>query len=161
METIPSPAENEDRFYPDQTDLRWQLAIFTTLYIAIAELIVIAVSVEYIGIGILSYIIFFILALSTFYTRHFVKIGPKLYIDKNHTYLRVVSAQKDEKIFIKDIKNYSYFECYKNPSEYPFLSTCVQLNLHNGNQVEFFAFFRGADLIIKNKMKSLGIEKKS
>ena len=72
-----------------------------------------------------------------------------------------VASKKSKDMFTYRNNDYDYFNCYENPMKYPFLCLCVQLFLHNGQTVEFFAFMKGAQVIIDDKMSLLKIIKKS
>ena len=148
----------EQPFYPDQSEKCWQYVYIAAIILGLSVLLHIAV---YATEGkMIFFAMFFITLAYILYVWYFIRKSPKLYIDKAHTYLHIKSPLKDEIIYLKDIQNYDYFNCYGNFSEYPFLSLCIQLILYNGHKVEFFAFMRGAQMIIDNKMVSLGIAKK-
>lgn len=151
-------SEDEQPFYPDQSEKYWQYIIFSAVVSGLSLLFYLSVYANE-GNAFL-FLMFFLTLLYVLYIGYFIKKSPKLYIDKAHTYLRIKSPLKDEIIYLKDIKNYNYFCCYSDPLKYPFLCLCVQLFLHNGQKIEFFAFMKGARQIIDNKMSSLGLIKK-
>ena len=150
-------AENEQRFYPDDGDTGWLYAICMAVITYLGLLLFMAIHAKG-GNGILFFLFFTLLAYVS-YIGCFMRKSPKLYIDKAHTYLRVKSSEKDEIIYLTDIKNYDYFNCYTRPLQYPFLCLCVRIFLHNGQKVEFFAFMKGAQRDIENKMSELGVTK--
>lgn len=157
--TISAIAENEEPFYPDKSEMRWSFVLFATIFCGLSLLLFMAMH-EPEGRGILLSM-FFVTSGYVIYLVYYMWHAPKLYTDKAHTYLRIKSSIKNEIISLADIESYDYFNCYENPMKYPFLCLCVQLLLHNGRTVEFFAFMKGAQIIIDNKMSLLGITKKS
>lgn len=151
-------SENEQPFYPDQEEKCWQYIIYIAIIFGLSLLVYVAIHAT--GGQVFLFLMFFITLVYVLYIGYFIKTSPRLYIDKAHTYLRIQSSLKDEIVYLNDIQSYKYFTCYANPLKYPFLCLCVQLFLYNGQNVEFFAFMRGAQIIIDNKMSSLGLMKK-
>ncbi len=149
---------DEQPFYPDQGERCWQHIIFIATVSGLLLLFYISTHANE-GQAFV-FLLFLILLVYVLYVGYFIKKSSRLYINDAHTYLRIKSPLKDEIIYLKDIQSYNYFMCYKNPVKYPFLCLCIQLFLHNGKKVEFFAFMRGAQIIIDNKLSSLGLIKK-
>ena len=151
-------AENEQRFYPDNHEIFWLCLVYTTVLTGCGLLLFMATHTK--GAKEVLLLLFFTLLAYILYISYFLWKSPKLYIDKEHTYLRVKYSEKNEIIYLSDIKNYDYFYCYTDLSRYPFLCLCVQLFLKNGHKVEFFAFMKGAQGVVEDKMSVLGITKK-
>ena len=157
-EKISAETAKEQPFYPDHSEIIWQYIVGTAVVFEVGFLLYIALHAS--EGKVILFLLFFIALSYISYVGYFMRISPKLYVDEAHTYLHIKSSAKDEIIYLNEIANYDYFYCYRNPLKYPFLCLCVQLYLHNGRKVEFFAFMKGVQGTIENKMSSLGITKK-
>lgn len=157
--TISAAGENEEPFYPDKGEVRWSYVVFAAIMCGLGVLLFMAVHATEGGAILFS--MFFATSGYVIYVVCHMLRAPKVYIDKAHTYFRIKSSVKNEIIPLDDIESYDYFNCYKNPLQYPFLCLCVQLFRHNGQTMEFFAFMKGAQRDIEDKMSSLKIAKKS
>ena len=157
--TIFAETAKEQPFYPDHGETVWLYIVGTAVVFGLGLLLYMAIHATE-GKVILFSLFLFALAY-ILYVGYFIWISPKLYIDEAYTYFHIKSSAKDEIIYLNDIANYDYFNCYGNPLKYPFLCVCVRLFLHNGRKVEFFAFMKGVQGVIENRMSSLGIAKKS
>ncbi|MBO6282044.1 MAG: hypothetical protein J6N49_05900 [Alphaproteobacteria bacterium] len=155
--TISATAEKEELFYPDNSEIWWRFIVLATILSGLSLLLFMAVHASEGKIVLFS--MFLATAGYVIYIVCYMFRAPKLYINKAHTYLHVKSSGKNEIIFLADIEGYDYFSCYGNPLKYPFLCLCVQIFLHNGQTVEFFAFMRGAQAVIDDKMSFLKIVK--
>ena len=156
---ISAKTEKEQRFYPDESEIYWQYVICSAVVTGLGLLLFMAMYVK--GGNEILFLLFILSLVYVLYIGYFMWKSPKLYIDKSHTYLHVNCLGKREIIYLDNIKNYDYFTCYTNPLQYPFLCLCVQMFLCNERKIEFYAFMKGSQSVIEDKMSSLGISKKS
>ena len=150
--------EREYYFYPDNSEKCWQYVIFVAIILSLVNLSYITLYTK--SAKTFLFLLLIILLTYVVYICYFMWKAPKLYIDKEPSYIHLKSSHQDDIILLKDIKYYDYFYCYTNPLKYPFLNLCVQLFLNDGKTVEFFAFMKGSQTIIEEKMQTLGIHRK-
>ncbi|MBR1648776.1 MAG: hypothetical protein IJ689_04165 [Alphaproteobacteria bacterium] len=156
---ISAKVQNEQRFYPDDSEIRWLNTIYTLIAASLGLLLFMVISAKdgnavlfFMFLGLLTYALYIV---------YFIKKSPQLYIDGERTYLRIKYLLRDDIVLLGDIQNYDYFNCYTKPLQYPFLCLCVRIFLRNGRKIEFFAFMKGAQAVIEDKMSILGIKKLS
>ncbi len=149
--------KNEKRFYPTTFDIWFWMNFIPLACAFIFLLTVIMIGMPVIGTRLIFavFIILFLYFLTI--AIKFLSSIPRVFVNSEDNYLKIVDEKKEQIIPISDIKGYKRFYTKEKQLKAIWGSVCFEIYTNSGETYSFYGFSKGVNFKINNAFKAIGV----